>query len=139
MTQVKINKIIRFALVGLVNTILDLAVLNLLVFLFGATDPFIFSVFKGISFCCALLNSYYMNKYFTFTNSTTNQKTFYVFVFFSLIGFVVNVLTSSLAFYLLSLNSMFIPQYLVITISGLVGTFFGLTLNYVNYSFFVFK
>lgn len=139
MTQVKINKIIRFALVGLVNTALDLAVLNLLVFLFGASDPFVFSIYKGISFCCALVNSYYMNKYFTFTHSNTNQKTFYVFVFFSLIGFVVNVLTSSFAFYLLSLNSGFIPHSLVITVSGLVGTFFGLTFNYINYSFFVFK
>jgi len=69
----KIYQFIRFVFVGGINTVLDLAVLNLLVYVFAVTNPFIFSVCKGISFIVAVTNSYFMNKYFTFAKKETTN------------------------------------------------------------------
>ncbi len=134
-----IFKIIRFGLVGVFNTIFDIAVLNGLISLFGISDPFIFSVYKGISFGFALVASYFLNTYFTFNLKHTSQKGFFIFLFFGLIGFIVNIVLSSIAFYILSMYSNVLSIHLIATISAIVGAIFGAVINYINYSYFVFK
>jgi putative flippase GtrA len=134
-----ISRFARFAIVGGVNTAVDLGVLNLLIALFGVANPFIFSIYKGISFVCAVVNSYFMNKYFTFGHRQNSRKIFYVFVFFSLIGFVINVTISSVVFYVLGFYSHIFSDHIIATISGIIGNIFGLAINYINYSYFVFK
>lgn len=134
-----VYKFIRFAMVGVFNTILDLLILNLLISLFSVTDPFIFSICKGISFIFALINSYFMNKYFTFGKKQTSRKDFYLFILLSLIGLIVNVLVSGILFYLFGLYPSIVPIHLVATISGIIGAIFTMFINYFNYSYFIFK
>jgi putative flippase GtrA len=137
--NIKFPKFIRFALVGVVNTFIDLGFLNMLIFVFGLGHPYLFSVYKGFSFVCALINSYFMNRSFTFESKENSKKTFYLFVFYSLIGFVVNVASSSLVFYILSSQYIAINAHVSATLSGLIGTVLGLLVNYICYNFLVFK
>ncbi|MEI7810086.1 MAG: GtrA family protein [bacterium] len=130
---------LRFAIVGVINTALDLMVLNLLVYFFAVTNALIFSICKGVSFAFALVNSYFMNKYFTFAKKETTAKNFYIFVLLSLIGLFVNMFVSSVTFYLLSQYSFNISVNLIATISGIVGAMFSMVINYISYSLFVFK
>ena len=53
----------RFVIVGIVNTAVDLGVLNALILLSGTGHSgFSYSVLKTISFTVALANSYYLNR-----------------------------------------------------------------------------
>jgi hypothetical protein len=58
----------RFAFVGLLNTVVDLAVLNILIFATGRghNGGFYFTIFKMISFVAAAANSYILNARWTF-------------------------------------------------------------------------
>jgi len=132
-------RFVRFSIVGVINTIIDLGILNLLISIFGLANPFFFSIYKGISFLCAVTNSYYMNKFFTFRIQHTSHKTFAVFVFFSLMSFVINLFVSSITFYILGVYALNLPVHLSATIAGITGTLFGLSINYLSYSYFVFK
>lgn len=134
-----IPKFIRFAIVGVINTIIDLGLLNILISIFGLAQPFLFSFYKGISFICALLNSYFMNKRFTFKVKENKKYTFHLFIFFSLVGFIINVVSSSLLFYILSANQISLNTYIIATLSGIFGTILGFLINYINYNYFVFK
>jgi putative flippase GtrA len=135
----KIYEFIRFGTVGVVNTVLDLAVLNFLVYIFSVENSLIFSICKGISFIVAVINSYFMNKYFTFTKKETTNKSFYLFVIISLVGLVVNIVISSVSFYFLKLYPGAISINLIATVSGIIGALFSTFINYFSYSYFVFK
>lgn len=138
-SKTKIYQFMRFAFVGVVNTVLDLVVLNLLVYIFDVHNPFIFSICKGVSFSIAVVNSYFMNKYFTFNKKETENKDFYLFIIISLIGLVINIVISSLLFYLLGLYSSYISVNLIATISAIIGSSVTMLVNYFGYSYFVFK
>jgi putative flippase GtrA len=129
----------RFVIVGVLNTAIDLLVLNFLVYILKVDNPFIFSIIKGISFSVAVINSYFMNKYFTFAKKETKNKDFYMFIIISLIGLFINIIISSTSFYLLGLYPNIISINLIATISGVIGAMFTMVFNYVSYSYFVFK
>lgn len=132
-------RLMRFAVVGAFNTILDLTILNLLVYLFIVNDPLVFSICKGVSFIIAVVNSFFMNKYFTFNKKITSKKDFYMFFVISIIGLFINILISSIMFYLLGLYPNIISIHFIATISGIIGAMFTMIINYISYSYFVFK
>ena len=134
-----LHKFVRFSLVGIFNTLLDLGILNLLIYLFNVVDPFAFSICKGISFFLAAMNSYYMNKYFTFAKKQKSKKEFYLFILVSIISLFINMFISSLFFYLLGLYPQIISIHMIATISAIIGAMFSTIINYISYSYFVFK
>lgn len=137
--NIKIPRLVRFAIVGTINTVVDLGVLNILIYIFGLTQPYIFPLYKGISFTCAFMNSYFMNKNFTFKDRKKRKYNFYSFTFFSLISLLINVLSSSFLFYLLSSNYIFLNTHPIATLSGIFGAILGLFINYLSYNYLVFK
>ena len=74
------------------NTFIDLGVLNLEIFLTGVAGGVGYAVFKGISFLCATTNSFFWNKYWTFSakEAATSAETGKFFIF-ALIGWGINV------------------------------------------------
>lgn len=64
----------KFLLVGALNTFLDLAVLNFLMWVFGIYAGVFFAVFKGTSFLAAATNSYFWNKLWTFGGSRSSAS-----------------------------------------------------------------
>ncbi len=137
--KVKIYQLFRFGIVGVFNTVLDLAILNLLVYLFTVKSPIIFAVCKGLSFSIALINSYFMNKYFTFIKKEKSKNEFYLFILISIISLFINMFISSIFFYILNLYPQIISVHVIATASAIVGVMFSMIINYVGYSYFVFK
>ncbi|MGB7957855.1 MAG: GtrA family protein [Minisyncoccia bacterium] len=89
----------QFAAVGTLNSFIDVGVFNLETFILGtaAVSTTMFAVLKAISFLCATTNSFFWNKYWTFSSSSTTDGSahqtketisFYVVAF---IGWAVNV------------------------------------------------
>lgn len=78
-----IRQIMKFSVVGVINTIIDFGILNFLIQVFS------WSVLPAntISFSLAVINSYFLNKYWTFRDHRSiNLKQFSSFVLVSLIG-----------------------------------------------------
>ena len=129
----------KFALVGALNTFLDLGILNLLILVSSISSGPIFSSFKGFSFIVAVINSYFWNKIWTFESGKSNLgKEFSQFLFVSGIGFLLNVGTTA------ALVDFVGPQFGIAanpwaSLSALAGTFIVLLWNFVGYKFWVFK
>jgi putative flippase GtrA len=139
-----INKIfslefLRFSLVGLINTIIDLSVLNFLMFLFKTQNPFFFFVFKSISFILAVINSYFMNNYITFLKKKIVIKDMLPFIGLSIVGLIVNSIVASVSFYFLVGYKEILSVSLITTISGIIGSVITMIFNYLSYSHFIFK
>lgn len=132
----------KFFQVGLLNTFLDLGILNLFVLFFGISqDDYRFSYFKGISFIIASTNSYFWNKHWSFVKKDDplldKRKEFIKFLTVSVIVFAVNVLIATYIF------AEFTPSFFTIkewgTISALFGVAFSMIANFLGYKFVVFK
>jgi len=130
----------KFVLVGALNTFVDLGVLNILILITGIATGTLYSVFKGISFIVAVINSYFWNKHWTFRKkeSSDPKKEFTQFFIVSLIGFGINVGVASLVVNLIG------PQFeLSENIWGNVGAILAtlcvMTWNFLGYKFIVFK
>ena len=125
----------KFILVGGMNTLVDLGILNLLIFVFSISSGLGYSVFKGVSFLAATTNSYFWNKFWTFGAA---RGQFGQFLAISAIGFLINVGIASLVVNLIG------PQFgLAIkawaNVGALLGSLLGLAWNFVGYKFVVFR
>jgi putative flippase GtrA len=145
------KQIARFIVVGVINTGVDLVILNILIAVTHRGENGIyFSVFKTIAFLFALTNSYLMNKYWTFVGDAAKGKNLIEasqFILVSLVGLVINVLVASAV-----VN--YIPPFWLIreiwtgaanhpqlwpSVGALCGTAIGLAWNFIGYKTFVFK
>jgi len=114
----------KFAIVGVLNTLIDLLALNLLVkaFHFGSQIyifGFPFLVANIISVTIAMINSYFWNKHWTFKSKEKKNRIQEVikFFFITIIGmYIINQLVFNL-FY----SSWLWPGHLVINLVRLVG------------------
>ena len=95
----------RFCVVGTLGAIIDIGGLYVLVEFFGIY----YLLAAAISFIFAVINSYFLNKYWTFQNKNNQHaKQFIIFLLVSVIGLLINlgamyVLTEWVGFwYLLS-------------------------------------
>lgn len=129
----------RFIIVGFVNTVLDLAVLNLLIFLtHRGRNGVWFTLFKSVSFLVAVANSYFINHSWTFNGrsgrTSVSQATQFLAV--SLFGALINVSSASYV-------ATFIPAIHGLeaywpSIAALAGTACGLAFNFLGYKHLVF-
>jgi len=134
-----IIQIIKFGFVGAINTIIDLGILNILMFVTGVTGGILYSVFKAVSFIVAVTNSYFMNKRWTFgIKAKETSKEFSQFFLISIGGFIINVGAASVVVNLIP-NFLNVSPQLWGNVGALVGTFFGLAWNFFGYKFIVFK
>lgn len=138
-----IKQFSKFIVVGVMNTLVDLSILNLLMFVSGQTQGVFYTVFKTLSFITAVIFSYYINKRWTFRdNSEENaSKKFSQFIGISIVGAIINVSVATLVVTLArpALGLGFISGQLWGNIGALCGTSIGLIWNFIGYKFIVFK
>lgn len=145
----------KFGVIGVLNTLVDLGILQYLIFAFREyfgivpeqefSFPFfyaisLYTIYKSFSFVAANVNSYYWNKYWTFENRSeeNNKSGFLSFFLISLVGFFLNVLIASYIFNSINpMAGMNSDQWGLI--GAMAGTVSGLAWNFVGYKFIVFK
>lgn len=130
---------IKFLLVGLLNTGIDFGILNLLMFSTGITSGLGYTLFKAISFICAVINSYICNKRWTFQKGKSfEKKEFSKFLIISIFAFSINVATASV---LVNFTKPVfgISPYIWANISALVAAGFTTLINFFGYKYLVFK
>lgn len=130
----------KFILVGILNTFVDLGVLNFLILISGIASGLGYSVFKGISFIVAVINSYFWNKFWTFKKPKMVQpgKEFLQFFIVSLIGFGINVGIASLVVNVVG-SQFGLSEKIWANVGAIIATFCGMTWNFLGYKFIVFK
>ena len=129
----------KFAAVGTLNTLLDLGVLNLLIYLTDISSGASYSGFKAISFLVGTTNSYFWNKFWTFGSRlpvTLNE--YGRFIFFTLIGVLINVSAATLVVNVIGAPAGVNPK-LWANVGALAGVFTALLWNFLSYKKIVFK
>jgi len=135
-----ISQFSRFIAVGLVNTAIDFAVLNLLSWTTGIYSGSGIILLNSVAFTAAVVNSYFMNKYWTF-GVRDGVKTSEVskFLGVSLVGLGIN---TSLVYGITTLIVLPLPQVgpaLWENFAKAVATGASLIWNFIGYKLFVFK
>lgn len=129
----------KFVLVGGLNFLIDMGVLNFLVFYTGIASGAAQTGFKGLSFLVAVTNSYIWNKFWTFKRSSTESvgKEFFQFVVVSVIGLTINL---AVDYVVVNFVSPFggLPVKSWAQLGALVAAVVALTWNFVGYKFIVF-
>jgi putative flippase GtrA len=135
-----IGQFAKFVVVGVLNTGVDFLVLNLeMIFTHITSGPAMF-IQNSISFGVATINSYMLNKYWTFGDKSKEDagKKFSQFLAVSIVGLIIN----GGIVYLITTNihPMFgVSPKLWANIAKLVATGVSLIWNFIGYKFFVFK
>jgi putative flippase GtrA len=129
----------KFAAVGVLNSFVDLGVLNLEILAFGTPSAWPYRVFKGVSFLAATTNSFLWNKYWTFNSQEpANAQQTIKFYSVAFVGFVLNVALASYVFSNVARPASISPN-LWANIGALVGVGAAFLWNFTGYKFWVFK
>ncbi|MFC1645430.1 GtrA family protein [Patescibacteria group bacterium] len=146
-TKDTLKQLVRFGLVGIMNTFVDLLILNIETIATGIKEGAGYSVQKGISFLAAVIFSYFLNKHWTFQDKSKEEagKKFSQFAFVSAIGMLINISTATLVITYAKapvnelLQLSFLTDQLWVNIGALSGTAIGLIWNFIGYKLWVFK
>ncbi|QBD76375.1 glycosyltransferase [Ktedonosporobacter rubrisoli] len=61
-----LQRVVRFGVVGGVNTLVDLLILNFLLFMFPTRNAFMLLAYNSLAYALGAINSFWLNKYWTF-------------------------------------------------------------------------
>ncbi len=94
---------VKFAAVGCLNTLIDWTVYYAIICAFPKESALFYSIAKGLSYFCGIVNSYFCNRSWTFkdTPSSSEGIRFIKFVFVNAAGLSLNSLS---LYILLNLN-----------------------------------
>lgn len=138
--QKTFNQFWRFVIIGVINTLVDYAILLILSKITGITGGTKIIPLNVISFSVATINSYFLNKYWAFADpSRLDQgKKFSLFLIVSIIGVTIN--TTIVTLFTSHVSPMFglSPREWLIG-AKLVATGVSLVWNFAGYKIFVFK
>ncbi len=130
----------KFLLMGVLATLVDLAVLNLLIWVSGVASGLAFSLFKGISFLAAMAGKYFGVKFWTFEKTDTSSvgTEFGKFLTVSVGGLIINVIAAS--FVVNTLGPQFaIEEKVWANIGAILAAFVAFVWNFFGSKFIVFK
>lgn len=144
----------KYVVVGGMNTLVDIGILTLTILFFknfglqaedliysGILAITFYSIYKGFSFIIANINSFYWNKYWTFSSADAPQKSsaqFVQFFIISLIGLLINVVIASLVFRSVPPFAGLNPDQWGL-IGAAAGSLTGMVWNFLGYKFIVFE
>jgi putative flippase GtrA len=140
----KINKTFlqfaRFGIIGASNAFIDYGYLNILIAYTGIHSGAWFSVFKGISFIVATINSYFLNKYWAFDSGSkpSNHSEIIKFFGISIFAITVNITVASIVVNVI--NPMWgLSPGIWANVGAITGSIAALIFNFAGYKFLVFK
>ncbi len=130
----------KFLLIGVLGTLIDLGVLNILIWISGISSGLLFPVFKGISFIVANCNKYFGHKFWVFEKKEMIgiKKEFSRFFFVSLGGLIINVIAASLIVNLIQ-PQFGLSETVWANIGGIIAALATIVWNFLGYKFLVFK
>ncbi|MDP3998981.1 MAG: GtrA family protein [bacterium] len=134
-----LRQFVKFGIVGGLNSMLDLGILNLLIHSTGVATGLYFSFFKTVSFSIAVTNSYFWNKYWTFHSEETPRTVeFFKFLMVNLVGLGINVGSASFVVNVLGAPAGVSPA-LWANIGAISSVFISLFWNFIGMKFIVFR
>jgi len=130
----------KFVLVGASNTFVDLGILNILMLISEIFAGTIYSFFKGFSFICSIVNSYFWNKFWTFEKKETKVGIgeFGKFALVAGIGFLLNIGIASFIVNLIG-PQFGISEEIWANIGAFIAILCVFMWNFLGYKIFVFK
>jgi len=130
----------KFFLIGVLATLVDLGVLNLLMWISGLALGLAFNVFKGISFLVATFAKYWGNKFWAFEKREREGmgKEITQFYLVTLIGLGINVGVASLIVNTIGPQFAMSPKIWA-NIGAIIAAFAAALWNFLGYKFLVFK
>ena len=134
-----LRQTIRFVFVGILNTIIDFGIFNLLAdYVIGLQTSWTYFACKSIAFIFAMTNSFFLNSSFTFKEHERKKGVWWRFALITIATFVLSSGISTEVFHILRSHtslSAIIAGNASVVVSVLVGMF----TNFIGYKFFVFK
>ena len=130
----------KFILVGGTNFLIDMGVLNFLIFYTGISAGLPQSGFKGVSFLVAVWNSYFLNKYWTFKRENTAEsatKEILQFFIVTAIGFALNLGVDYVAVNMINPLGGMMPKTWA-QAGAIIAAVTALGWNFLGYKFLVF-
>jgi len=130
----------KFLLIGALGALIDLGVLNILIWISGISSGLLFPVFKGISFVVANCNKYFGHKFWVFEKKEMIgiKKEFGKFFLVSLGGLAINVTVASLIVNLIQ-PQFGLSETIWANVGGIIAALATVVWNFIGYKFIVFK
>lgn len=134
------NQFGKFAAIGFTNAAVDFGTLNFLIAMTGITAGIYYSIFKTTSFLIALINSYFLNKYWAFESGQTGAQggEFFKFAGVAVVAALLNVGAAS---YIVNFVNPVLGFSLAVwaNIGAVTGSAFALVVSFVGFKLLVFK
>lgn len=126
----------KFSIIGSLNFLVDIIILNSLSYITGFNKGFFAAVFSAISFLIANINSYYFNRKWTFKDNSENSR-YKVFLTVSIIGVFINVIV--VYGFTEYLSQPYFSDTVWMNISKIIATGLVVFFNYFSYKKYVFN
>jgi|SRR3989344_9505602 len=128
----------RFVAIGFTNAAIDFAYLNIVMYFSGITHGKWYAVIRACAFIFATINSFLLNKYWTFQTDKKDIREFASFVIITTISLIINVFVSTyIVTYIDPLFGMRAQQWA--NIGAVTGSAISLIVNFTGYKLLVFK
>jgi len=130
----------KFFLVGVLTTLFDLGIMNILIWIFSTSTGWAYNLFKAISFLCATVAKYWGNKFLAFEKKEVKEmkKEFIQFFSITAVSFFINVGVAS--FVVNTIEPQFGLNIIIwANIGAIIASIMGSLWNFIGYKFIVFK
>jgi len=133
-------QVAKFLLIGVWATLIDLGVLNFLMWISGLAGGWAFNVFKGISFLVATFAKYWGNKFWAFEKmeKAGMGREITQFYVVTLVGLGINVGVASLIVNTVGIQ-FGMPPKIWANIGAIIAALVAAGWNFIGYKFIVFK
>ncbi len=134
------SQVIRFVIAGFINTASYFIVLNTLRWITGITQGIEIIIIASISFIIVNVQSYFINKYWTFQDKSVKNRSVQIVSFFivSVLGFFIN--TGTVYFVTTIIGPQFnSSQAIWLNFAAICATAISMVWNFIGYKLIVFK
>lgn len=125
----KLKYVSRFSVVGIINTAIDFLMFTLSQSFFGLG----YSISQIIGYSFGVLNSFVLNKKWTFHDKSANKKTFHELVQFVIVNLV------SLSITIIAMKALITNFHTGVYVSKILVTILAQVTNYLGYKLWVFS